>query len=311
MKVIEILEQLDDQGSYPGEPPLKVNQLSLHGKIESIMNRTKKLLILYKPYLLRGEIKNLLQIYKITSKEFNNPTDVDYATLLVTSKEINPYVKRTTVKMTAAVKNPSPEEYKLKLIHSHKVYGAWPINDIKYDLTSIAKARPDLSDTVTTLLTEIEWFYKNKKLQGEVTFNTGYSDTISDAVRTRYNDTRAKNKKGKLINPKRKQITISTSYAEEVAANQHYRCALSGIPMSAVKGPDRISIDRINSKHGYHRGNVQFLLGRVNVMKGNLAENKFLDWCLQIYNNSNIPVTKDDLAAALVRPAGIDKDITP
>jgi hypothetical protein len=301
MKVTEILEQLDNRGRYPGEAA--TNGLTIHTRVENIMNQSKKLLNLYRPYLVRGEIKNLVQIYKIASNEFKNPTDLDYATILVTSNEFRPYVKRLASKMKEAIKNPSPEEFKLASISNHKVFGGWPIEDIKYDLNSIARTRPDLSDAVNNLIQDVEVYNQNKRLRGEVTFNTDYSDNIDDAVTRRYNNSRVRNKKGKLTNPKRKKITISTNYAIEIAANQHYTCALSGIPMTAVQGPDQLSIDRISSKHGYHRGNVQFLLGRVNMMKGNLSENKFLDWCLQIYNsNSNIPVNNSDLDAALARP---------
>jgi len=304
MKVTEILENLDDSGRYPGELS-DLGGRSLHTRLEILMNWSADLLNSYGPYLLHGEFKNISEIHEIISKEFNNPTDAEYATLLATSNDIRPYLKTISGKLKSKVKNQSPEEFKLSAISHSKVYTSWPAEYIKYDLDSIVKSRPDLSDKVTALLKamDLEGYHKNKKLRGEVTFNTDFSDNIEDAVNLRYNNTRVKDKHGKLKNPKRKQITIPTNYAIEIAANQRYRCALSGISMSVAQGAEQISIDRISSKHGYHRGNVQFLLGRVNMMKGNLSENKFLDWCLQIYNsNSNIPVNNSDLAAALARP---------
>lgn len=44
------------------------------------------------------------------------------------------------------------------------------------------------------------------------------------------------------------------------------------------------SIDRIDSSKGYVKGNVQWVHKRINIMKSNMPEPVFLEWCEQVTN---------------------------
>ena len=61
-----------------------------------------------------------------------------------------------------------------------------------------------------------------------------------------------------------------------------------------------VSVDRIDSNTGgYSNANIQLVLTRVNVMKGDSSTYDFLKWCNLISTKANISVTKRDLIAAL------------
>ena len=63
------------------------------------------------------------------------------------------------------------------------------------------------------------------------------------------------------------------------------QCALSGLP---IKLPDRYkqtftaSIDRIDSSKGYVKGNVQWVHKDINMMKRNLNQARFVEFCLAV-----------------------------
>jgi hypothetical protein len=44
-------------------------------------------------------------------------------------------------------------------------------------------------------------------------------------------------------------------------------------------GQATASLDRIDSSKGYIEGNLQWLHKRINIMKGNMSEKEFLDFC--------------------------------
>lgn len=62
-------------------------------------------------------------------------------------------------------------------------------------------------------------------------------------------------------------------------------CALSGARFSE-KIWGKPSLDRINSKYNYTEDNIQWITGRINLMKGSMDEELFIDLCLQISLNS-------------------------
>ena len=47
-----------------------------------------------------------------------------------------------------------------------------------------------------------------------------------------------------------------------------------------------MGIDRINSKEGYIEGNVQWLHKIVNIMKWNLSQDEFINWCRLVCQNN-------------------------
>lgn len=63
-------------------------------------------------------------------------------------------------------------------------------------------------------------------------------------------------------------------------------CKLSGMPL--VKHPRTWSIDRIDSNRGYEPDNVQLVDKRVNMMKGAMKQEDFIDLCVAIAENHKV-----------------------
>ncbi len=96
-----------------------------------------------------------------------------------------------------------------------------------------------------------------------------------------------------------REFSITKEYAIELFLKQNGKCALSGVAISfgkkdyvrkgkylkyqAVVIEDRTaSIDRIDSSKGYIEGNIQWVHKKVNVMKMDLPQGIFIDWCRKI-----------------------------
>jgi hypothetical protein len=89
------------------------------------------------------------------------------------------------------------------------------------------------------------------------------------------------------------EFTINIEYAWNLYTKQNGKCKLSGLPIDF--GIDRknkagyrditASLDRIDSKKGYIKNNVQWLHKRVNIMKNKLEEEEFIFFCKAIANN--------------------------
>lgn len=77
---------------------------------------------------------------------------------------------------------------------------------------------------------------------------------------------------------------ITIEYLADLFEKQKERCALSGIQLISAPNGDRfgegtLSLDRINSNIDYIEGNVQWVHKIVNVMKTDLIEKDFIEWC--------------------------------
>jgi hypothetical protein len=77
---------------------------------------------------------------------------------------------------------------------------------------------------------------------------------------------------------------VSFEYLAELLIEQDFRCALSGIPISAMEVNNNASLDRINSDLGYIEGNVQWVTAKVNMMKHHYTKEEFLEICLNVAN---------------------------
>jgi len=82
------------------------------------------------------------------------------------------------------------------------------------------------------------------------------------------------------------EFSVSYEYLWNLFIQQDRKCAYSGVEIffsrnniEHINGDYTASLDRINSSLGYIEGNVQWVHKRVNVMKGNMEEQEFLDFC--------------------------------
>lgn len=67
------------------------------------------------------------------------------------------------------------------------------------------------------------------------------------------------------------------------------KCALTGVKITLCRTPSKqtASVDRINSKLGYIKSNLQWVHKRVNWMKRNMSDEELFYWCNLIINNKN------------------------
>jgi len=82
------------------------------------------------------------------------------------------------------------------------------------------------------------------------------------------------------------EFNITIDYLQSLLENQEFKCKLSGINliMNASNGVKQNylntgSVDRIDSLKGYIEGNIQWVHKTINVMKQDLTDNDFIEWC--------------------------------
>ena len=92
-----------------------------------------------------------------------------------------------------------------------------------------------------------------------------------------------------------REFTLTMREAWEIFENQNRKCALSGVTLVFApssypddKSKQTASLDRIDSKGGYCKGNVQWVHKDVNFMKQDHADDEFIQWCKTIaaYQNN-------------------------
>lgn len=83
------------------------------------------------------------------------------------------------------------------------------------------------------------------------------------------------------------EFDISIEYIWELFLKQNRQCALSGLVLTLpqkCKDVDKTaSLDRIDSTKGYVKGNVQWIHKDINLMKWNLVQTEFINYCKLIY----------------------------
>lgn len=84
------------------------------------------------------------------------------------------------------------------------------------------------------------------------------------------------------------EFNLTREYLVRLWNKQQGNCAVSGIPMQTESGtrenknPYRASLDRINNKKGYVKGNVRFTTHWVNNAKSTWTENVFEEFVRNI-----------------------------
>ena len=77
-------------------------------------------------------------------------------------------------------------------------------------------------------------------------------------------------------------------YLNKLYEEQEHVCALSGISLepdlNLTMQQQNMSIDRINSDIGYEEGNIQWVDKRINMMKGSLSNEEFIELCTKVAN---------------------------
>jgi hypothetical protein len=98
-----------------------------------------------------------------------------------------------------------------------------------------------------------------------------------DPLRFLYRDARRHAKK------QSREFKITIEDLKNLMIIQENKCALSGIKFDENNLP---SLDRIDSKIGYVKENIQLVLIKINRMKSDFESNEFLEICKDIYRYS-------------------------
>ncbi len=70
-------------------------------------------------------------------------------------------------------------------------------------------------------------------------------------------------------------------------------CSISGRPLVfKINDPDVPSIDRIDSRLGYTKSNIQITSALVNKSKGEMTDDEFFDLCCQVVEHNGYKITK-------------------
>lgn len=82
-------------------------------------------------------------------------------------------------------------------------------------------------------------------------------------------------------------FTVTKKYLWELFESQNKLCALSGVPLELPlsNADDHLrtaSLDRIDNDEGYVPGNVQWIHKELNIMRGPLELDHFLEWCRKV-----------------------------
>lgn len=85
---------------------------------------------------------------------------------------------------------------------------------------------------------------------------------------------------------------IDIKWAWLLFIKQKNRCALSGVEITFPETQRKehqgtASLDRIDSSLGYTEENVQWVHKRINIMKGDMSDSEFIDWCKIVVDYTN------------------------
>lgn len=113
--------------------------------------------------------------------------------------------------------------------------------------------------------------YKQKRHEAHKTKYHKYKNYPRRVLTSIYNGAKRRAKK------KGFGFNLTKDYIQEIYLNQQGKCAITGIKMTFIANDKyKISLDRIDSKKGYLKNNVQLLCWWVNRCKSNYSKQDLL-----------------------------------
>lgn len=99
---------------------------------------------------------------------------------------------------------------------------------------------------------------------------------------------------GRLLVRSFNRSGLTVDECMQILADQKYRCALSGEPLTCllVRGAiskTNVSIDRIDPKGLYVKENVQLVCSVLNKFRIDTPLNEFINWCKKVANHAVCP----------------------
>jgi hypothetical protein len=97
-------------------------------------------------------------------------------------------------------------------------------------------------------------------------------------------------RRGRIRKKRILKFEVDKHYLDQLFQNQNGRCALTGVLLWFTKASknhqyQNASLDRIDSNLGYIRGNVQWVVKEVNMLKIDMTEKRFKNICLLVARN--------------------------
>lgn len=101
---------------------------------------------------------------------------------------------------------------------------------------------------------------------------------------------------GGIAKRKPKEFSVTIEYLWDLFIKQERKCSISGMELTfdpygsgkKYKETNKVtaSLDRIDSSKGYIKGNVQWIHKRINIMKNDLPQIDFINYCKIIAKNN-------------------------
>jgi|688.fasta_scaffold177954_2 hypothetical protein len=86
---------------------------------------------------------------------------------------------------------------------------------------------------------------------------------------------------------------VNIEYLWDLFLSQNKKCIYSGVELNFYRDKNKsqsASLDRIDSRDGYIKYNVQWVHKRINVMKHNIPDKEFKDICCMVVKNCNLDI---------------------
>ena len=81
---------------------------------------------------------------------------------------------------------------------------------------------------------------------------------------------------------------LDFDYLADLLVEQNFKCALSGLEISAMKVNNNASLDRVDSMLGYVEGNVQWVTAEINMMKQTYSQERFIELCALVTQTNKV-----------------------
>lgn len=86
------------------------------------------------------------------------------------------------------------------------------------------------------------------------------------------------------------EFSVTIEEMWDLYVSQGKKCALTGLNIVMAKKHNykeqTASLDRIDSSKGYTKNNIQWVHKKINMMKRDLTDYEFINWCGLVYNHS-------------------------